>query len=84
MKTHLMKLLSQGFSSAQIMAHHKEYVKKKVLKNEPITRDTFILPFDVRNLSRKRIDEIMAETPQGSNECVNVGYGKPKFNFLLC
>jgi hypothetical protein len=26
----------------------------------------------------------MAETPQGSRECVNVGYGKPKFNFLLC
>jgi hypothetical protein len=25
----------------------------------------------------------MVETPQGSNECANVGYGDPKFNFLL-
>jgi hypothetical protein len=25
----------------------------------------------------------MAETPQGSSECVNMGYGEPKFNFLL-
>jgi hypothetical protein len=26
----------------------------------------------------------MAKTPQGSCECVNVGYGEPKCNFLLC
>jgi hypothetical protein len=26
----------------------------------------------------------MAKTPQGSYECANMGYGEPKFKFLLC
>jgi hypothetical protein len=57
-KAHLTRFLWQGLSLAQVMAHHKKYVRKKVLKNEPITRDTFVLPFNVKNLSKKIIDEL--------------------------
>jgi hypothetical protein len=53
MKAHLMGLFWQGLSLAQVMAHHKAYVRKKALKNESTIGDTFILPFDVKNLSRK-------------------------------
>jgi hypothetical protein len=37
MKAHLMGLFQQGLSPAQVMDHHKAYVREKVLKNEPIT-----------------------------------------------
>jgi hypothetical protein len=64
MKNHLMGLLQQGFSHAQVMAHHKAYVKEKALKNKPITQDTFVLPFDVKNLSRKRRNELWQKHPK--------------------
>jgi hypothetical protein len=34
---HLMGLLKQGLSLAQIMIHHKAYVRKMALKNELVT-----------------------------------------------
>jgi hypothetical protein len=46
------------------MAHHKAYVKKKALNNEPMTCDTFVLPFDVRNLVKKRANELWHKHPK--------------------
>jgi hypothetical protein len=53
MTVHLMELLKQGLSPTQVMTHHKACVKEMALKNEPMTQDTFTLPFDVRNLAKK-------------------------------
>jgi hypothetical protein len=46
------------------MAHHKAYVKEKALKMEPITRDTFVLPSDIINLSRKITYELLQKHPK--------------------
>ncbi len=54
MKAHFMGLIRQGLSPTQIMAQHKAYVKEHALRNEPVTCDTFVLPFDVWNLAKKR------------------------------
>jgi hypothetical protein len=54
MKAHLMGLISQGHFLAQVMAHHKVYVREKALNNEPMTHD----PFDVRNLAKKITNEL--------------------------
>jgi hypothetical protein len=64
MKAHLMGLLQQRLSPAQVMDHHKVYVREKALKNEPITRDIFVLPFDVKILSRKRVDGLWQKHPK--------------------
>jgi len=58
MKAHLMGLLRQGLSPAQVMTHHKRHVREMALKNEPVTQNTFALLFDVRNLAKKRVDEL--------------------------
>ncbi len=64
MKAHLKGLLWQGLFLAQVMTHHKAYVRKKVLKNEPITQDTFVLPSNVKNLSRKKVDDLWQKHPK--------------------
>jgi hypothetical protein len=56
MKVHLMGPIRQGLSLAQVMTHQKTHVREVVLKNEHVTRNTFVLSFDVKNL---------AKTPQG-------------------
>jgi hypothetical protein len=48
-----MGLLKQGLSPAQVMIHHKVHVKEMALKNEPVTQDTFVLSFNVKNLAKK-------------------------------
>jgi hypothetical protein len=52
MKAHLMKLIRQSLSPSQVITHHKAYVKEQALQNEPITWDTFVLPFDIKNLAK--------------------------------
>jgi hypothetical protein len=37
MKAHHMGLIRQGLSPAQIMAHHKVYVREQALLNEHVT-----------------------------------------------
>jgi hypothetical protein len=64
MKAHLMQLLRQWLSHAQIMTHHKSYVKEQAQRNEPITCDTFVLPSNVRNLAKKRVDELWQKHPK--------------------
>jgi hypothetical protein len=58
MKADLMGLLRQGLSSAQVMIHHKVHVKEMALKNEHVTQNTFVFSSNVRNLAKKRIDEL--------------------------
>jgi hypothetical protein len=63
MKAHLMGLIRQGLFLAQVMVHHKTYVKK-ALNNELMTCDTFVLPCDVRNLAKKKVDELWHKHPK--------------------
>jgi hypothetical protein len=58
MKAHLMGLLRQSLSPTQVMTHHKMHVRKMALKNELVTSYTFVLPSDVKNLAKKRVDEL--------------------------
>jgi hypothetical protein len=37
------------------------------LNNELMTYDNFVLPYDMKNLTKKKNEWIMAETPQGSH-----------------
>ncbi len=53
-----MGLLRQGLSPTQVITHHKAHVRKMVLKNEFVTRDTFDLPSDVKNLAKEQADEL--------------------------
>jgi hypothetical protein len=53
-----MGFIQQGLSPIQIVVHHKAYVRDKALNNEPMTHDTFVFPFEVKNLIKKIIDEL--------------------------
>ncbi len=46
------------------MVHHKAYVKEKALNNEPMIHDTFVLSSDVRNLAKKRANELWHKQPK--------------------
>jgi hypothetical protein len=46
------------------MAHHKAYVKEKALNNEHVTLDTFVLPFDIKNLAKKKVNELWQKHPK--------------------
>jgi len=36
----------------------KQMLEKKACWNEPIIHDTFVLPFDVKNLTKKKVNEL--------------------------
>jgi len=63
-KAHPMQLLRQWLSLAQVMTHHKSYVKEQTQQNEPLTHDTFVLPLYIRNLTKKRADELWQKHPK--------------------
>jgi hypothetical protein len=46
------------------MVHHKAYVKEKALNNEHVSYDTFVLPFDVKNLTKKITNELWQKHPK--------------------
>jgi hypothetical protein len=46
------------------MVHHKTNVKKKALRNELVIHDIFVLPFDVKNLAKKKADELWQKHPK--------------------
>jgi hypothetical protein len=46
------------------MAHHKTYVKEKALNNELVSYDTFVLPSDVRILTKKKTNELWQKHPK--------------------
>lgn len=54
MKQYLSNLLWLGLSPSQVMAQHKAFVKDLAMKNGSVTRDTFVMAHDVRNLAKVR------------------------------
>jgi hypothetical protein len=40
------------------MKRHKSYVKEQTQWNEPITYNIFVLPLDVKNLAKQRVDKL--------------------------
>ena len=63
MKLRIEQMHALGLSPAQIMSHHKQIVKELAKCNERITRDTFLLPSDVRNICKKRAEELWEKHP---------------------
>jgi hypothetical protein len=64
MNAHLMGLIRQGLFLVQVMVHHKAYVNEKALNNELVIHDTFVFPSNVRNLTKKRADELWHKHPK--------------------
>ena len=58
MKLRTEQMHAIGLSPAQIMSQHKQEVRNMAMNNQPITRDTFLLSSDVRNICRKRAEEL--------------------------
>jgi hypothetical protein len=58
-----MGLIRQGLFPTQVMVHHKVYIKEKALNNELVTRDIFMLPSNVRNLAKKKVNEFTQRSP---------------------
>ena len=54
---------SYGLSRAQIMEQHTKEVRKLAVSNGLVTRDTFLFPSDVRNICRKRAEELWEKHP---------------------
>ena len=63
MKYKIAKMHAFGLSPAQIMQQHTKEVRELALSNGPVTRDTFLLPSDVRNVVRKRAEELWMKHP---------------------
>jgi hypothetical protein len=64
MTARMMGLIKQNLSHVQVMVHHKAYVKEKALNNEPVIRDIFVLQCDVKNLAKKKVDELWQKHPK--------------------
>jgi hypothetical protein len=64
MKAHFMGFIMQGLFFAQVMTHHKGHVKKKALNNKLMTYDIFVFPYDARNLTKKKINELWHKHPK--------------------
>ena len=63
MKFKIAKMHAFGLSPAQIMQQHTKEVRELALSNGVVTRDTFLLPTDVRNICRKRAEELWMKHP---------------------
>ena len=63
MKYKITKIHVFGLSPVQIMQQHTKEVRELALANGPVTRDTFLLPMDVRNICRKRAEELWMKHP---------------------
>ena len=58
MKLRIEQMHAIGLSPAQIMSQPKQDVRDMAMNNQPVTRDKFLLPSDVRNVCRKRAEEL--------------------------
>ena len=63
LKIKIAQMHAFGLSPAQIMQHHTKEVRELAIANGPVTRDTFLLPVDVRNICRKRAEELWEKHP---------------------
>ena len=57
-KLKIAQMYSYGLSPAQIMQQHTKEVRELAMSNGLVMRDTFLLPLDVRNICRKRAEEV--------------------------
>lgn len=74
-KDQLTDLLWLGLSPVQVMSQHRSLVSMLARTNGPVTRDTFVQPHDVRNLARRRAEELWQKHP---NETESVKMWKNK------
>jgi hypothetical protein len=63
MKQKIAQMHAYGLSPAQIMQQHTKEVRKLAVSNGLVTRDTFLLPSDVRNICRKRAEDLWEKHP---------------------
>ena len=63
LKQKIAQMHAYGLSPAQIMQQHTKEVRELALSNGVVTRDTFLLPVDVRNICRKRAEELWEKHP---------------------
>ena len=58
MKLRIEQMHAIGLSPVQIMSSQKQEVRDMTMNNQPVTRDTFLLPSDDCNICRKRVAEL--------------------------
>lgn len=63
MKQRIAQMHAYGLSPAQIMQQHTKEVREMAASNGLVTRDTFLLPSDVRNICRKRAEDLWEKHP---------------------
>jgi len=63
LKMKIAQMHAFGLSPAQIMQQHTKEVRELALSNGVVTRDTLLLPVDVRNICRKRAEELWEKHP---------------------
>ena len=63
LKMKIAQMHAYGLSPAQIMQHHTKEVRELALSNGVVTHNTFLLPIDVRNICRKRAEELWEKHP---------------------
>ena len=63
MKMKIAQMHAFGLSPAQIMQQHTKEVRELAISNGVVTRDTFLLPVDVRNICRKRAEDLWEKHP---------------------
>ena len=63
LKIKIAQMHAFGLSPAQIMQQHTKEVRELAIANGVVTRDTFLLPVDVRNICRKRAEELWEKHP---------------------
>ena len=63
LKWKIVQLHAFGLSPSQIMQQHTAEVRELAMSNGHVTRDTFLLPSDVRNICRKRAEDLWEKHP---------------------
>ena len=63
MKQKIAQMHAYGLSLAQIMQQHTKEVRELAESNGLVTRDTFSLPSDVKNICRKRAEDLWEKHP---------------------
>lgn len=63
LKLKIAQLHVFGLSPSQIMQQHTAEVRELAMSNGIVTRDTFLLPNDVRNICRKRAEDLWEKHP---------------------
>ena len=63
LKLKIAQLYAFGLSPSQIMQPHTAEVRELAMSNGVVTRDTFLLPNDVRNICRTRAEDLWEKHP---------------------